>query len=37
VLITAFFVGFAGTVLATLLPARRVSRTPVVEALRANV
>jgi putative ABC transport system permease protein len=37
VLITAFFVGFAGTVLATLLPARRVSRTPVVDALRANV
>jgi putative ABC transport system permease protein len=33
----AFGVGFFATVLAAPLPARRVSRTPVVDALRQNV
>ncbi|MEO8304298.1 MAG: ABC transporter permease [Betaproteobacteria bacterium] len=37
VLAMAFAVGFAATTLAALLPAYRVSRTPVVDALRANV
>ena len=32
--LTAFLIGFAATVLAALFPARRVSATPVVEALR---
>jgi putative ABC transport system permease protein len=36
-LFISFAIGFAATVLAALLPARRVSRVPVVEALRANV
>lgn len=34
---SSFLVGFVGTVLAVLLPARRASRTPVVDALRANI
>jgi putative ABC transport system permease protein len=33
----AFAVGVVATVLAALWPARRVSRTPVIEALRANI
>jgi putative ABC transport system permease protein len=37
VLAMAFAVGFAATTLAALLPAYRVSRTPVADALRANV
>lgn len=37
VLAMAFVVGFAATTLAAVLPALRVSRLPVVEALRANV
>ena len=36
-LLTAFAVGFAATVLAVILPAKRVSRTPVVDALRQNI
>jgi putative ABC transport system permease protein len=36
-LFISFAIGFAATVLAALLPARRVSRIPVVEALRANI
>jgi putative ABC transport system permease protein len=32
----AFSIGVAATILAALLPARRVSHTPVVEALRQN-
>ena len=37
VLAMAFFVGLIATTLAGVLPAWRVSRTPVVDALRANV
>ena len=37
VLAMAFAVGFAATTLAALLPALKVSRTPVVDALRANI
>lgn len=37
VLIMAYAVGFAATVLGALLPAARVSKTPVLDALRANV
>jgi putative ABC transport system permease protein len=37
VLALAFVVGFAATLLAAVLPAMRVSRMPVVDALRANV
>jgi len=37
VLAMAFLVGFGATALATLLPAARMSRTPVVTALRANI
>ncbi|MBA2689171.1 MAG: ABC transporter permease [Burkholderiales bacterium] len=37
VVVGAILVGFAATVLAALLPARRVSRIPVVDALRENV
>jgi putative ABC transport system permease protein len=37
VLALAFAVGFAATLLAAVLPAMRVSRMPVVDALRANV
>lgn len=36
IIVTAFFVGFLATVLASLLPARRASRLPVAEALRQN-
>jgi putative ABC transport system permease protein len=36
-LFISFAIGFAATVLAAVLPAARVSRIPVVEALRANV
>lgn len=36
-LLSSFAVGFFGTILAVLLPARRASRLPVVEALRANI
>lgn len=36
-LLTSFGVGFSATVLAAILPARRVCRTPVVEALRQNI
>ncbi len=35
--VLAWIVGFAATVLAALLPARRVSRTPVVDALRQSI
>ena len=35
--LSAFAIGFTATVLASLLPARRVTRTPVVEALRQNI
>jgi len=37
VLAMAFVVGLAATLLAALLPALKVSRTPVVDALRANI
>jgi putative ABC transport system permease protein len=37
VVVQAFGVGIAATVLASLLPAYRVSRVPVAEALRENV
>lgn len=37
VLAKAYVVGFVATILGALLPAARVSRTPVLEALRANV
>ena len=37
VLALAFVIGFAATLLAAILPAMRVSRMPVVDALRANV
>jgi putative ABC transport system permease protein len=37
VLVMAFVVGFAATTLAAVLPAVRVSRMPVIEALRVNV
>jgi len=37
VLVMAYFVGLAATVMGALLPAARVSRTPVIDALRANV
>jgi putative ABC transport system permease protein len=37
VIANAFFVGVAATVLAAVLPALRVARTDVVEALRHNV
>jgi putative ABC transport system permease protein len=36
-LLIAFAIGFAATVLASVLPARRVTATPVVEALRQNI
>lgn len=36
-LLTSFSIGLAATILASLFPAARVSRTPVVEALRSNV
>jgi putative ABC transport system permease protein len=36
-LLVAFAVGFVATVLSALLPAARVSRTPVVDALRSNI
>jgi len=36
VVLGAFLVGFAATIVASLLPARRVARLPVVEALRQN-
>jgi putative ABC transport system permease protein len=36
-LLSSFAIGVAATVLASLFPAARISRTPVVEALRANV
>jgi putative ABC transport system permease protein len=36
-LLMAFAIGFCATVLAALLPAKRVSRTPIVDALRQNV
>lgn len=36
-LVLAFLVGFAATVVASLVPARRLRRTPVVDALRQNV
>jgi putative ABC transport system permease protein len=35
--LSAFAIGFIATVLASLLPARRVTRTPVVDALRQNI
>lgn len=35
-LLTSFIIGFGASVLAAILPARHVSRTPVVEALRQN-
>jgi putative ABC transport system permease protein len=37
VLVMAYFVGLAATVMGALLPAARVSRTPVIDALRASV
>lgn len=37
VLVMAYLVGFSATILGAVLPAARVSRTPVLEALRANV
>lgn len=37
VVVTAYFVGVLATVLGAVLPAARVSRTPVIEALRANI
>lgn len=37
VLVMAYLVGLAATILGAVLPAARVSRTPVLEALRANV
>jgi putative ABC transport system permease protein len=36
-LLTSFAIGLAATVLAAILPARRVSRTPIVDALRQNI
>lgn len=36
-LFVSFAIGFAATVLAAVLPARRVSRTPIVDALRENI
>jgi putative ABC transport system permease protein len=36
-LVLAFVVGFVATVAAALFPARRVTRIPVVDALRQNV
>lgn len=36
-LASSFFIGLASTLLAAILPARRVSRIPVVDALRENV
>src|SRR5262249_30075410 len=36
-LVVAFFIGFSATVLAVLMPARRVTRIEVVEALRQNI
>jgi putative ABC transport system permease protein len=36
-LLTSFAVGFGATVMASILPARRVTRTPVVDALRQNI
>lgn len=36
-LLTSFAVGFSATVIASILPARRVTRTPVVDALRQNI
>jgi putative ABC transport system permease protein len=36
-LFLSFAIGFIATVVATLLPARRVSRTPIIDALRQNI
>jgi putative ABC transport system permease protein len=36
ILLMSFTIGFTATVLAAILPARRVSNTPVVDALRQN-
>ena len=36
-LLTSFLVGFGATVMAVLVPARRVTRIPVVDALRQNI
>lgn len=36
-LLASFAIGFSATVLASILPARRVTRTPVVDALRQNI
>lgn len=36
-LLASFAIGFGATVLASILPARRVTRTPVVDALRQNI
>jgi len=36
-LVLAFLVGFVATVVASLVPARRLYRTPVIEALRQNI
>jgi putative ABC transport system permease protein len=36
-LLVSFAIGFSATVLASILPARRVTRTPVVDALRQNI
>jgi putative ABC transport system permease protein len=35
--LTSFAVGFGATVVAAILPAKRVTRTPVVDALRQNI
>jgi len=36
-LLMSFVIGFSATVIASILPARRVSRIPVVDALRQNI
>ena len=36
-LLISFFIGFVATVLAAILPAKKVSRTPIVDALRQNI
>jgi putative ABC transport system permease protein len=36
-IVMAFFIGFLATVMAAVLPARKISRIPIVDALRQNI